>query len=144
MRIIIQNPPPGDDESAVISVRNVTERIKRAIDLLKGPDDLTVYKDDQALLLPVADVFYVEIVDLKTFVYGEKTVYQSRLKLYEIENVLNTADFLRVSKQLIVNIRKIRNVAPAENGRFAAKLTNGETIIISRQYVPLLKARFGL
>ena len=144
MRIILQSPAPGEDESVVISVKNVTERINRVINLLKSPDDLTVYDEGQALLLPVAAVFYVESVDLKTYVYAEKTVYRSQLKLYEIEDVLSAADFLRVSKQLIVNVRKIRNIAPAENGRFVAKLTNEEPVIISRQYVPMLKARFGL
>jgi DNA-binding LytR/AlgR family response regulator len=144
MRIVIQSPGHDEEESAVISVRNVTERINRAVSLLKSPDDLTVYSDEQALLLPVADVFYVESVDLKTFVYAEKAVYRSRLKLYEVGEILSAADFLRASKQLIVNVRKIRSVAPAERGRFSAKLLNGETVIISRQYVQLLKARFGL
>lgn len=145
MRIIIQSPAAGEDESVVISVKNITERINRAVNILKSPDDLTVYENSHAaLLLPVAAVLYVESVDLKTFVYAEKAVYRSHLKLYEVEEILNASDFLRVSKQLIVNVKKIRSIAPAENGRFVAKLTNGESVTISRQYVPLLKARFGL
>ena len=145
MRVVIQNPLPGDDESAIISVKTVTERINRAVNLLKSPDDLTVYDaDNQIFILPVDAVFYAESVDLKTFVYAEKAVYRSRMKLYEVEDILSAADFLRVSKQIIVNVRKIRNISPANNGRFAARLTNGEIITISRQFVPALKARFGL
>jgi len=144
MRIIIQDPLPGEDESAIISVKKMTDRITRAINLLKSPDDLTVYEDNQALMLPVSAVFYVESVEQKTFVYAEKAVYRSRLKLYEIEDILSAGDFLRISKQIIVSVRKIRNVAPAGAGRFAAKLINGETVIISRQFVPALKERFGL
>jgi len=145
MRVIIQDPLPGEGESAVITVKTVTERINRAVDLLKSPDDLTVYDDrSEILMLPVGAVFYVESVDEKTFVYADKAVYRSRLKLYEMENLLSTGDFLRASKQIIVNVRKIRSVAPAGSGRFAAKLTNGETIVISRQYVSVLKERFGL
>jgi len=144
MRVLIQDPLPGDGESAIISVKNVTERITRAVNILKSPDDLSVYADEELLMLPVGAVFYVESVDLKTFVYAEKAVYRSRLKLYEIEEILSGGDFLRVSKQIIVNVRRIRSISPAGGGRFAAKLTNGESVIISRQYVSALKERFGL
>ena len=144
MRIIIQDPQPGEDESIVINVRTMTDKLARVIDLLKSPNDITVYADTQALMLPMSAVFYIESVDLKTFVYAEKKVYRSRLKLYELEDVLDSTDFLRVSKQTIVNIRKIQSIAPAGSGRFAATLNNGELVIISRQFVPALKRRFGL
>ena len=122
----------------------MTDKISRAIDMLKSADDLTVYANEQVLMLPITAVYYAESVELKTFVYAEKDVYRSRLKLYEIEDILGTRDFLRISKQIIVNLRKIKSIAPAGEGRFAAKLANDETVIISRQYVPALKARFGI
>jgi len=36
---------------------------------------------------------------------------------------------------------KIESIKPALNSRFMAKLTNGEVVIISRQYVPQLKEK---
>jgi len=144
MKIIIQDPAPGEEDSVTISVKCMTENIMRAINLLKSPDNLTVYLDSQAYQLPAGDIYYAESVDLKTFVYTAKTVYRSMVKLYEIEEILNNHDFLRISKQVIVNVRKIKNVAPAGNSRFQATLMNGEKVIISRQYVPALKERFGL
>ena len=144
MKIIIQDPAPDVEDSVTISVKCMTENIIRAINLLKSPDSLTVYDNGQALLLPVSDVFYAESVDLKTFMYASSAVYQSRLRLYEVEEALSNGDFLRISKQVIVNIKKIKSVSPAGDSRFQATLTNGEKVLISRQYVPALKARFGL
>ena len=144
MRIVIQDPSPGEEDSVIISVKCMTDSVMRAISLLKCPDSVTVYADGQSLLLPIEDIFYVESVDLKTFVYAEKDVYRSRQKLYEAEETLSGVDFLRVSKQVLVNIRKIRSVSPAGEGRFQAVLENGEKVIVSRQYVPALKGRFGL
>ena len=144
MKIIIQEPAPGEEDSVTISVSTMTDNILKAINLIKSPDSLTVYIDGEAFMLPITNVFYVESVDLKTFVYAEKTVYQSRMKLYEIEDYLKGSDFLRISKQAIVNIRKIKSVAPAGDSRFQATLKNGEKVLISRQYVPALKVRFGL
>jgi len=144
MKIIIQDPVPGEEDSVTISVKTMTENVIRAINLLKSPDDLTVYLNNQAYPLPVSDIFYVESVDMKTYVYAEKTVYRSMLKLYEVEEILNKSDFLRISKQVLVSVKKIKSVAPAGDSRFQATLTNGEKVIISRQYVPALKERFGL
>ena len=144
MKIIIQDPPPGEGDSAVISVKTLTDNITRAVNLLKSPDALTVYSDSQAHILPLADVYYAESVDLKTFVYAQKKVYRSKMKLYELEELLSDGDFLRISKQALVNVKKIRSVKAAGGGRFEATLTSGERLIISRQYVPLLKERFGL
>jgi DNA-binding LytR/AlgR family response regulator len=144
MKIIIQDPAPGEEDSVTVSVKTMTENIMRAINLLKSPDGITVYIDDQAVILPVSDIFYAESVDLKTFICTEKTVYRSRLKLYEIGEILDNSDFLRISKQIIVNVRKIRSVKPVGDSRFQAALSNGEKVIISRQYVPALKERFGL
>ena len=144
MKIIIQGPAPGEEDSVTISVKTMTENVMRAINLLKSPDDLTVYLDNQAYPLPAGDIYYAESVDLKTFVYAAKTVYRSMMKLYELEEILNRSDFLRISKQTIINVKKIKSVAPAGDSRFQATLTNGEKVIISRQYVPALKERFGL
>jgi len=144
MKIIIQDPAPGEEDSIIISVSSMTDNIIRAINLIKSPNSLAVYDNDQIFSLTTGEVFYIESVDLKTFVYAEKTVYRSRLKLYEIEEVLSSNDFLRISKQVIVNIKKIKSVEPAGESRFCATLTNGEKVLISRQYVPALKERFGL
>ena len=144
MRIVIEEPIEEEEETVIFRVNRMAGKVSRAIDILKAPGDLTVYLDDQALLLPVPEVFYIESVDLKTFVCTSDNVYLSKLKLYEIEDLLNKGDFLRTSKQIIINLRKIQSVSPAGGGRFEASLMNNEKIIISRQYVPKLKERFKL
>lgn len=144
MKIIIKDPDPGEEESITFNVKAITSQIARAMEILKTPDDLTVYIDTQATTLAVSSIFYAESIDQKTFIYAEKEVYRSRLKLYEVEEHLSTSDFLKISKQVIVNVKKIRSVAPYGEGRFAARLINGEMVIISRQYVPAIKRRFGL
>ena len=56
-------------------------------------------------------------------------------KLYEFEEKYQNRSFFRCSKQNIINLMKIRDITPALNGRFTAKLDNGESVIISRKYV---------
>ena len=98
-------------------------------------------KDDRQYRLPVVDIFYIESVDDRTFIYLEKDCYESRKKLYEFEEVLASRRFARISKSVVINLMKIVSISPALNGRFLCKLTNGEEVIISRKYVPEIKER---
>ena len=98
-------------------------------------------KDDRQYKLPVVDIFYIESVDDRTFIYLEKECYESRKKLYEFEEVLASRNFARISKAVIINLMKIVSISPALNGRFLCRLTNGEEVIISRKYVPVIKEK---
>jgi DNA-binding LytR/AlgR family response regulator len=144
MKIIIEDLPSGEEETCVIRVKSVTDNITRAMNLLKTPDAVTVFSEEGGLILDTNEIYYIESVDMKTFVYAETAVYQSRLRLYELEELLTSGDFLRVSKQTIINVPKIREVMPAGGGRFTALLDNNEKVIIARSYVPSLKRRFGI
>ena len=64
--------------------------------------------------------------------------------MYELEERFVGTDFLRVSKSVIMNLSKVKSLSPAFNGRFEATMKNGEKVIVSRQYVPVLKEKLGL
>jgi len=90
-----------------------------------------------------SDIFYFESVDKKTFIYCEKDVYESKQKLYELED-LAINDFLRISKSSIINLSKIKTLIPSLSGNAEAVLTNKERVAISRRYVNELKKNLGL
>jgi DNA-binding LytR/AlgR family response regulator len=144
VKVIIEELPQGEEEVCIIRTRSVTDNIVRAVNILKCPDTLTVQNEHGSKILDAADVYYVESVELSTFVYTKSEIYTSKLRLYEAEQLLSAGDFLRISKQAILNVAKIKEIAPAGGGRFQAELVNGEKVIIARSFVPLLKRRFGL
>ena len=78
------------------------------------------------------------------FAYCERDVYEVREKLYQLEELLVSFPFMRASKSMILNLNKIKHLSPAFGVRFEALLENKEKVIISRQYVPVLKERLGL
>ena len=89
-------------------------------------------------------ILYVEAVDRKTFVYTNADTYESELKLYELEQQLIERDFLRISKQSIVNLRKIRSLKTDVNRKIRITLQNGEQIVVSRMYSDELRRKLGL
>lgn len=78
------------------------------------------------------------------FAYARKNVYEVKEKFYQIEELFASFSFMRASKSMVVNLCKIRHLSLAFGGRLEALLENGEKVIISRQYVPVLKERLGL
>ena len=87
----------------------------------------------------MSDIYYIESVDNKSFFYTKNKVYESKQKLYELEELLGEKHFLRVSKSVLLNLMKVSAIKPALNSKFTAVLFSGEQVVISRKYVPVLK-----
>ena len=119
-------------------------RSLKAISLLKAQGALVAYEGNEIHRIGQSELYYIEVVDNKTFLYCRNKVLESRQKLYELELSLANSDFLRISKSVILNLSKIQSLSPALNGRLEASLENGEKIIVSRQYVGDLKKRLGI
>ena len=110
-------------------VRTIIRFVKGLEGTVQGAKGEKIYE------IPIVDIFYIESVDNRTFIYSSKDNYEANLKLYEFEDLLKENNFLRISKSTILNIMKVSSIKPALNGRFLCKLTNGEDVIISRKYV---------
>ena len=127
-------------EQMEIRCHEVTEEIREIVTFVKTRQGkLTGIQKEKQFEIPVPEVCYIEAVDNKVFLYTKEQVYETRQKLYELEELLKEKYFLRVSKSLLLNLMKVGSIKPALNGRFLAVLQNGEEIIISRKYVPELK-----
>lgn len=144
MKIIIEDPQDLEEDQIIIKCRQMTPELLHMIALLKMRDGLTAYDGNKIKRIPLADIYYIEVVDNKTFIYSKDKLYESKQKLYELEKYLENTDLLRISKSVIVNLSKIGSLVPALNGRFEVVLVNEEKLIISRQYVSGLKKRLGL
>jgi DNA-binding LytR/AlgR family response regulator len=129
----------------VIKCTKADEEIHRIESLLHGLDKkLTCTKNGVMKLIDKRDVFYFESVDKRCFVYTLDDVFETSLKLYEIEEVLADMGFFRNSKSQILNITKIESLCPEFGGRIEAIMENGYQLIVSRQYAKILKEKVGL
>ena len=128
-------------EQMEIRCHEITEEVREIVTFVKTRQGkLAGVQEERQFEIPVPEVCYIEAVDNKVFLYTQKQVYETRQRLYELEELLKEKYFLRVSKSVLLNLMKVQSIKPALNGRFAAVLSNGEEIIISRKYVPELKA----
>ena len=140
MDVKVKKISRDEEEMVEIGCHEVNESVREIVTFVKSRQgQLSGTLDGRQYEIPVTDVLYIESVDNKTFIYTARQSYESRQKIYEIEEYIRVRKFLRISKSMLLNLMKIKSIEPALNGRFSAVLTNGEEIIISRKYVPELK-----
>ena len=144
MKVHLEQVNSKEEEEAIIKAASVTDEISAAIELLEGGSrGIAVSKDDQVFLIKASSVYYIESVDKKTFVYTKDVCYDCKYRLYELETMLG-GYFMRCSKSMIINLKKVRNVKSQLSGRIDATLINDETVVISRGYVKEVKRRLGI
>ena len=133
------------DIEVVIKCPETTEEIRKMQNLLYGLcHKLTCTKDGATFLIDKQDVLYFESVDKRCYLYTVGAVYETPLRLYEIEELMADTGFIRIAKSQILNIAKISSLCPDFGGRIEVILDNGEKLIVSRQYAKSLKERLGL
>ena len=145
MNVTITENPALDDIEVSVACPRIDERVQRIVSALGAFDRALVGERDGATYrLDVDDVCYAETVDGKTFLYTADAVYQTPLKLYELEERLAGTEFVRASKQMLVNFDHVKGIRPYLNARLQLMLDNGEAVIVSRQYAPVIKRKLGL
>ena len=145
MKITIDERPGANDIEVTIVCRKTDRRVLDIIARLRMFDrKVTGNANGGTHVVSAEDVLYVESVDKRTFFYTASGVYETPLRLYEMEERLEGCDFLRVAKGCVVNFRRIASLRPDLNGRIIATMDNGERVVISRQYAPDVKRKLGM
>lgn len=89
--------------------------------------------------IPLEDIYYMDCVEGKTFMYTKEEVYESKVRLSTLEKNLEQTSFIRISKNCILNSLYLKSVCSLWNHRMEATLANGEKVIITRHYIKTLK-----
>lgn len=140
MKTIVEIIEKSKEEIANFKVHEVTKSLQNVLSILKNEKLFLVGEENGAhYKVPYSNVFYIEVVDKKSFIYTQDKVYQSAEKLYQLEEKLLPHKFIRIGKSMLLNIEVIQSVSPTLSGRFEATLVNDERVAVSRKYVPELK-----
>lgn len=145
MKITIDIDDKVNETEINIRCRQLTSDIENIIATLRIMNQqMLVMKEDVNYLLDVNKISYIEALERKTFVYTQDAVYESKLKLYEMEERLCQSGFFRVSKSCLVHLKYIKSIKNDVERKLRLTLKNGEQIMVSRQYADEIKKRLGV
>ena len=144
MKIEILVDEKAEDLTVSVTCRHLTPDVEKILIALRMINhQLTAKKDNEIYLLDMEQVIYIESVDRKCFICTPDEVYETEIRLYELEQRLEEYGFFRVSKSFLIQLRQIQSLKADINRRIRVTMSNGEQIIASRQYAQELKKRLG-
>lgn len=145
MKLFVEQGQDVEEVEVVIRCRSLDREVSALLERLRSADHrMTGVKDGATQVIGVEDILYIDTADRATFLYTADGVYETPLRLYELEERLSGRDFLRVSKSAIINFDHVRSLRPDLGGRMRLTLSNGEVVMANRQYVGAIKAKLGL
>lgn len=143
MKIILE--PAQLPEPEVILRGDVTgEELASLLQFLrkKSSGKLIVYKEEEQFILDAGEIVFLEVCDGKVEVYTRQEVYESKLKLYELKELLACQPFVQINKSVIVNIDCVRSIQAEFSGNYRIKLKpRKEVLTVSRKYFKEFKER---
>lgn len=145
MKISIDIDNTKQDTEILISCHTLTPEIEKIIATLRMLNQqIMVEKDQETHILDITKILYIEAVDRKTFVYTKEDCFESKLKLYEMEERLEECGFFRASKSCLVHLRHIKSLKKDIDRKLRLTMESGEQLIVSRQYADEIKRRLGV
>lgn len=135
----------NNEEEIVIRCQSLRPHIMKLQQMLvedgNRSGQLVLYKGDVEYYINLSEILFFETENSLVIAHTAKDAYETRKKLYELENLLPGA-FLRISKSAIVNTDKIyainRNLTASSAIEFQG---THKQIYVSRAYYKLLKEK---
>lgn len=140
---IISRQVPGKPLTVTIEYPEYTESVKGLVKRIENLDlSFSAFSEDSRMRIAMSDVYYIENVDRKVFLYTRENVYRLDASMQEIENMAENTDLVRISRTCIINISHLTEIKQLKNSHLEATLDNDEKLIVSRKYLRDIKRRF--
>ena len=129
--------------TVTIEYPEYTESVKGLIKRIRSLDlSFSAFSDDRQIRIALSDVYYLENVDRKVFLYTHGDVYRLDASMTEIDRITEDSDLVRISRTCVMNTAHLTEIRQIKNSHLEAMLDNGERLIVSRKYLRDIKRRF--
>ncbi len=98
--------------------------------------------DDRTVNIGISDIYYIENVERKLFLYTRDEVYRFDGTMADIENNMYDTGLVRISRTCIMNTDRLKEIRQIKNSHLEAVLDNDEKLIVSRKYLADIKKIF--
>ncbi len=121
--------------------------VEALLDFIKGLSSntnkkLLLFREDEQFLLSPSEIIYIEASGNKVEVKTLTGTYDSKKKLYELKEQLNSEPFAQINKAMLVNIDFVKSVQAEFSGNYSLRLKSGKEILtISRKYFKEFKSK---
>lgn len=148
LKVEIKIDVNSDETKVVIITSHVDEEILKLADKITSSDknskNLLGYNKNLVEIISEDKIFRIFASEQKVYLETERGTFLSKNRLYELEEILNKENFVRISNSEIINLRKVINFDLSFSGTICVNLENKKTTYVSRRYVGKIKEVLGI
>lgn len=142
MKIVLDVDESLNEQEIIIKCPAISDETlllqKQISELLSKRLQLQVTKGDADFYIPLQEIMFLETADSFVAVHTANQIYESKERLYELENILPSS-FMRVSKSTILNADKIRAIHKNITGASEVEFVQStKKAYVSRNYIKIL------
>lgn len=94
--------------------------------------------------IPIEEIVYFESYSHSIDIHTMDECYKSTERLYQLYNMLDPQEFLRISNSVIISRRHVKKIKPALSMKFVLTLTDGTLVDVTRSYYNIFKEFFNI
>lgn len=120
----------------------LNEIIKR---ISEKPSSILVgFLDEQAVVLEPSKIIRIYAANQRVYAVANDGEYIVRLRLFEVEERLQSLGFVRISNSEIINLKMVKSFDLGFTGTICVHFKTGATSFVSRRYVTRIKEILGM
>ncbi|MGN1415807.1 MAG: LytTR family DNA-binding domain-containing protein [Oscillospiraceae bacterium] len=146
MDIEIKIDPSYKIPKVIVLTDKVTEKINALVSRLSEdePQLIAGFQDNVLQILEQGEIIRVYSSSGKIFAVTEDGEFILRLRLYEMEERLDSSKFVRISNSEIVNLKKVKSFDMSLAGTICVSFYDSTVTYVSRRYVSKIKKILGV
>ena len=146
MRLTIQIDEKYEETLVQILAKEMNQEVGELVQRLENTPAKTLagFQNGRAQLLNPEDILRIYTEKDHLFAKTQSGTYQLKLRLYEAEQKLDPALFVRISQSELVNIHQIASLDLSFSGTIHMQLKNTDSCFVSRRQVPAIRQKLGL
>lgn len=129
------------EPKVTIHCNEVDDSIKEIVDFLKGKrTEFLVGRDGEMQhILKPEEIHYFHTEKEGVVAVTSQGSFSLKEKLYELEEILPSTKFIRLSKSVIANLHELSRFEASFNGTLCVHFKSGAKEYVSRTYVSAIK-----
>lgn len=146
MKVELKLDPECRETSVFVRTDRMTEDTERLLRKLRAWSEpmLLGFRGEAVSPLDEASISRIYAQQGRVCAATDEGEFQLRQRLYELEERLEGADFVRISNSELINLKRVRSFDLSLAGTIRVSLMDGSTAWASRRYVAKLRKTLGL
>lgn len=144
MNILLENNDPFVKELTKLGIETDPNSDYILMKRNKNSNYIPVKYEEKSFYLSTKDIIYIESMGHKILIHTDDKTYYSNDRLKQLEQIIDSSNFIRISNSVIVAINKINKIESLIFQKFILHMTNGDKVDVTRSYYYIFKEKLGL